>query len=73
MLTKDRASLRKLLGHRTNHMVDRYAYLDDDHLRTQMETFDAGMPDLPPTLRYLDSQGIGHHPGHPAIASEVAE
>jgi len=64
MLTKDRASLRKLLGHRTNYMVDRYAYLDDDHLRTQMEAFDAGMPELPATLRCLDSLGVGHHVGH---------
>ena len=73
MLTKDRASLRKLLGHRTNFMVDRYAYLDDDHLREQMETFDAGMPDLPATLLEFVPQGIGHHVGHQASGGEVAE
>jgi integrase len=50
MATKDRPSLKKLLGHRTNFMVDRYAYLDDDHLQTQMDTFDARMPDLPAAL-----------------------
>ena len=69
MATKDRPSLKKLLGHRTNFMVDRYAYLDDDHLLTQMNTFDAAMPDLPSTLRCLDSLGVGHHPGHQAVAA----
>ena len=73
MATKDRPSLKKLLGHRTMFMVDRYAYLDDDHLQTQMDVFDARMPELPAALRQCVPVGIGHHPGHqaPATATPV--
>ena len=45
-------------------MVDRYAYLDDDHLRTQMEAFDSSMPEPPTTLRERVPLGIGHQESH---------
>lgn len=47
-------------------MVERYAYLDDDQLRTRMGTFDVAMPELPETLRQLVSVEVGRHPGHQA-------
>jgi integrase len=73
MATKDLPSLRKLLGHRTNFMVNRYAYLTDDHLRTQMVAFDATMPELPAALRKFVPVEVGHHPSHQAISAEAAK
>ena len=73
MTTKDLPSLSKLLGHRTQDLVEPYARLANSHLRTQMDAFDAAMPELPVTLRGCVVDEVGHQVGHQAVIGESAK
>lgn len=67
MATLDLPVLARLFGHGSMQMVNTtYVRLLNSHVRSQMDKFDAVMPDLPAALRQLAPVEIGHHPRHQA-------
>lgn len=63
-VTKDKAALKKLIGHRSSAMLDRYIIVGVEDLLEPMNAYDAAMPELPATLREFVPLGVGHHVGH---------
>ncbi len=63
MRMRNLPALRKLLGHASPQMTQRYAHLAQEHLFAKMEKFDASMSveslDLSQDGHYMDTKVLG--------------